>query len=112
MHAPRRLHDLAQVARYVAVAAMLVTAVSNAHAEWLAPLTVETATTIPSGEIDFALGASYFRNRRYPPFTPSGFIQSQNLTAVPELALRAAVGSVVEVQASYEFLDLDEQTTE
>jgi hypothetical protein len=112
MRDARRLHDLPRIARYLTVAAMLLAAVSNAHAEWLAPLTVETATTIPSGEIDFALGASYFRNRRYPPFTPSGFIQSQNLTAVPELALRAAVGSMVEVQASYEFLDLDEQTTE
>ena len=81
-----------------------------ARAEWLAPLTVETAATIPSGQIDFALGASYFRNRRFPPFTPPGFIHSQNLTNVPELGLRAAIGDMVEIQASYEFIDLDEHT--
>jgi hypothetical protein len=85
---------------------------TDARAEWLAPLTVETAETIPSGQIDVALGASYFHNRRFPPFTPSGFIDWQDLTAVPELGLRAAVGSMVEIQASYEFLDLDERTDE
>jgi hypothetical protein len=82
-----------------------------ARAEWLAPLTVETAETLPSGQIDLALGASYFHNLRFPPFTPPGFILWQDLTAVPELALRAAVGSRVEIQASYEFLDLNEHTT-
>jgi hypothetical protein len=81
-----------------------------ARAEWLAPLTVETAATIPAGQIDFALGASYFHNRRFPPFTPPGFIHSQNLTSVPEIGLRAAVGDMVEIQASYEFIDLDEHT--
>src|SRR5215472_3460600 len=79
---------------------------TRARAEWLAPLTVETAATIPSGQIDFALGASYFHNRRFPPFTPEGFINWQDLTAVPELALRGAVGDMVEIQASYEFLNL------
>jgi len=95
--------------RAVAVA-LLFGGASGARADWLAPLTVETATTLPSGQIDVALGASYFRNRRFPPFTPSGFIHSQNLTTVPELGLRAAVGGMVEIQASYEFIDLDENT--
>jgi len=92
------------------VFAALVAARAPAQAEWLAPLTVETAETIPSGQIDLALGASYFHNRRFPPFTPPGYIDWQNLTAVPELGLRAAVGSWVEIQASYEFLDNNERT--
>lgn len=82
------------------------------RAEWLAPLTVETAETLPSGQIDVALGASYFHNRRFPPFTPSGFIRWQDLTTVPELGLRAAVGSMVEIQASYEFIDNNERTAD
>jgi hypothetical protein len=92
------------------VAALVAGGTAPARAEWLAPLTVETAATLPSGQIDVALGASYFRNRRFPPFTPSGFIHSQNLTTVPEIGLRAAVGSMVEIQASYEFINLDEST--
>ena len=56
------------------------------------------------------LGAGYFHNRRFPPFTPSGYIQWQNLTTVPELGLRAAVGGMVEIQASYEFINIDENT--
>jgi hypothetical protein len=85
---------------------------SPARAEWLAPLTTETAETMTSGTAQFGLGASYFRNRRYPPFTPSGFIQSQSLTTVPELGFRIAAGSMVEIQASYEFINLDEQTVD
>src|SRR3954447_20557076 len=75
-----------------------------ARAEWLAPLTVEDAQTLPSGQIDVALGASYFRNRRFPAFTRQRYIRWQDLITVPELALRAAVGSRVEIQASYELI--------
>jgi hypothetical protein len=92
------------------ITAALLVGGGPARAEWLAPLTVETAETLPSGQIDLALGASYFHNRRFPPFTPPGFINWQDLTTVPELGLRAAVGSMVEIQASYEFIDLDEST--
>lgn len=81
-----------------------------ARGEWLAPLVVEDAQTLPSGQIDVALGASYFRNRRFPAFTREGYIRWQDLITVPELALRAAVGSRVEIQASYEFIDLHENT--
>jgi len=80
------------------------------RADWLAPLTVETAETLPSGQIDIALGASYFHNRRFPPFTPSGYIRWQDLTTVPELGVRGGIGSMVEIQASFEFIDLDENT--
>jgi hypothetical protein len=97
-----------RTARLIAI--VLLLAAPGVRAEWLAPLTLETAQTLPSGEIDLGLGVSYFRNRRYPPFTPAGYIQSQNLLVAPELALRAAVGSMVEVQASYEFINNDENT--
>jgi hypothetical protein len=96
-------------ALFVAAAALLASG-TTARAEWLAPLTVETAQTIPSGTIDLALGASYFHNRRFPPFTPQGFIHWQDLVTVPELGLRAAIGDAVEIQASYEFIDLNEGT--
>jgi hypothetical protein len=85
---------------------------TRARADWLAPLTVETAETIPSGQLDLALGASYFQNARFPAFTPPGFIHHQDLTAVPQIGLRAAAGDMVEVQASYEFLDLNESTVD
>ncbi len=83
---------------------------SRASGEWLAPLTVEDAQTLPSGQIDLALGVSYFRNRRFPAFTREGYIRWQDLITAPEVALRAAVGSRVEIQASYEFIDLHENT--
>jgi len=102
--------DRARALTLSAITAALLVGGVPAHGEWLAPLTVETAETLPSGQIDLALGASYFHNRRFPPFTPPGFIHWQDLTSVPELGLRAAVGSLAEIQASYEFLDLDERT--
>ena len=96
----------------VIAAVALIGMTTAARAEWLAPLTVETAETLPSGQIDIALGASYFHNLRFPAFTPPGFILWQDLTAVPQMALRAAVGSRVEIQVSYELLDLSENTTD
>jgi hypothetical protein len=104
---PRGASNLSKGVIFIAALALLA---APADAEWLAPLTTETAETMTSGTAQFGLGASYFRNRRYPPFTPSGFIQSQNLTTVPELGFRIAAGSMVEIQASYEFINLDEQT--
>jgi hypothetical protein len=89
---------------------LLLTLAPPAHAEWLAPLTTETAETLPAWTAQVGLGASYFRNRRYPPFTPSGFVQEQHLTTVPELGFRVAAGDMVEIQASYEFINLDEET--
>jgi len=100
------------LAPLVVAAALPICGATGARAEWLAPLTVETAETIPSGTIDLALGASYFHNRRFPPFTPEGYIHWQDLVTVPELGLRAAVGDMVEIQASYEFIDLNEGTVD
>jgi hypothetical protein len=97
------------LAAALATAAFAVAALPAAHAEWLAPLTVEDAQTLPSGQIGVALGASYFRNRRFPAFTQQGYIDGQDLVTVPELALRAGAGSRVEIQASYEFVNLHEE---
>jgi hypothetical protein len=94
----------------LAIVALLLTNATVSTAEWLAPLTLETAATIPSGEIDLGLGISYFRDRRFPPFTAAGYIQSQHLISAPELGFRAAVGDWVEIQASYEFIGNDEDT--
>jgi hypothetical protein len=100
-------------------AAAVLVAIAAPHracAEWLAPLTIETAETLPTDQIDLALGTTYMRNRRFPSFTPPGgsmpgaFLHSQDLLAIPQIALRAAVGSMVEIQASYELLDLHEST--
>jgi hypothetical protein len=104
-------HTVIRCATWLAVA-LLCGVAGPARAEWLAPLVSETAQTIDSGTAQIALGASYFRDRRYPPFTPSGYIKSQNMTSVPEIGFRIAAGSMVEIQASYEFIDLDEQTTD
>lgn len=81
-----------------------------AAAEWLAPLAAETAETLGGGHAEIGLGASYRNDARYPAFTPRGEIKWQSLTAVPELAFRVAPADVVEIQASYEFLALDENT--
>src|SRR6266568_4154349 len=83
-----------------------------ARAEWLAPLTVESAETIPSGTIDAGLGASYFHNRRFPAFTAEGYIHWQDLVTGPEVGLRAAAGNMVEIQASYELIDNHESTVD
>ena len=112
MRLDRPLRRQTRCALLVAAAAVLLGGHTVARAEWLAPLTVETAETIPSGQIDLALGASYVHNRRFPPFTAPGYINWQDLTTVPELGVRAAVGSMVEIQASYEFIDLDENTAD
>jgi hypothetical protein len=113
----RRRHLRFRPALLIA-ATVLVSAAAprSARSEWLAPLTVETAETLPKNQIDLALGTTYMRNRRFPSFTPPGgsmpgaFLHSQDLLAIPEIALRAAVGSMVEIQASYELLNLHEST--
>jgi len=93
----------------VGIAALLLATVP-VRAEWLAPLEAETAETLGGGSAEIGFGASYFNDARYPPFTPRGDIKWQSLTAVPELAFRVAPADVVEIQASYELLALDENT--
>ena len=80
------------------------------RAEWLAPLVAETAETVGGGKAQVGFGASYLNDARFPPFTPKGDIKWQSLTAVPELGFRIAPADAVEIQASYEFLALDQNT--
>ncbi len=105
----RRFCAASAVATLAALAPLMLP--STAGAEWLAPLMAETAETVGGGKAEIGLGASYFNDRRYPPFTPRGFIRSQSLTAVPEIGFRVAPADAVEIQASYELLNLNESTT-
>jgi hypothetical protein len=81
-----------------------------ARAEWLAPLTAETAETIPSGSAEIGMAASYANDGRYPGFTPPNEINWQSLTVAPLLAFRVAPSDAVEIQASYEFINNDQST--
>src|SRR5260221_5285723 len=81
-----------------------------ASAYSLLPLVTEEAATLPSGTAEATIGVSYFKDLRFPPFTPPGAVQSQTLVAVPQLGFRIGAGGWVEIQASYETLYLDEQT--
>ncbi len=96
-----------RVACGVALLALLAPA---ARGEWLAPLETETAETLGGGTAEIGMGASYFNDARYPQFTPRGEIKWQSLTAVPEIAFRIAPADIVEIQASYELLALDQNT--
>jgi len=78
-----------------------------ARAEWLLPLVTEDPLTIPSGTADVMLGASYSLDPRFPLFTVPGSVHSENLVAAPEIGLRIAAGSRVEIQAGFEMLYLD-----
>jgi hypothetical protein len=80
--------------------------------ESLTPLQSETAWTVPKGRMELRVGASYFNDRRFPPFTPSDALQSQGLVTAPEIALQIAAGSWAEVQAGFEMIYLDETTTD
>lgn len=99
---PRRRHGF-----LVAACLMLGTA---AHAEWLAPLVTETAETLGGGKAEIGLAFAYDNDGRYPGFTPPGEVKWQSLTTAPALAFRIAPADVVEIQASYEFLNNDENT--
>lgn len=74
----------------------------------LLPLTTEEAQTLPSGVVEGTLGINYFRNLRYPPFTPPGIIRSQTLMGLPQVAFRVGAGGWAEFQASFDMLYLDE----
>ncbi len=74
----------------------------------LLPLVTEEAQTLPSGWVEGTIAINYFRNARYPPFTPAGIIRSQTLMTLPQLSFHVGVGNWAEFQASYEMLYLDE----
>jgi hypothetical protein len=75
----------------------------------LLPLATEQAETLPSGTAEAILGVTYYRNQRFPFFTPPGALRSQDLVAVPDLGFRIGAGGWAEIQASYATLYLDEQ---
>lgn len=81
-----------------------------ARGEWLLPLAAETAETVGDARAEVGLGASYSNDARFPAFTPKGDIKWQNLAAAPTIGFRIAPAEVVEIQASYEFLAIDENT--
>ncbi len=95
-------------ARILFVAFLAASPAVPAAAESLLPLTTETAHTLPSGTAEVVLGTSYFRNLRFPPFTPPGVIRSQNLITGPEFGFQIAAGGRVEIQARFELISLDE----
>jgi len=74
----------------------------------LLPLASEDAAPITHGTVETRLGVSYFRNRRFPPFTPKGTLRSQDLVSLPNFGVRVGAGDWVEIQASFEFLSIDE----
>ncbi len=82
-----------------------------AEAYTLLPLVTEQAETLPSGTAEAILGVSYFKDLRFPPFTPPGVLQSQVLVGLPQFGFRIAAGDWAEIQASYEVLYLNEKTT-
>jgi hypothetical protein len=90
--------------------AIILASGTAARAEWLAPLTAETAETLGGGQAEVGLGVAYDNDGRYPGFTPPGEIRWQNLITAPALAFRVAPSDWVEIQASYEFLENDQRT--
>ncbi len=94
-----------------ALCAFVLTLPWPAAAASLLPLRTETAATLPSGTVEVVLGASYFKDERFPLFTGAGAIRDQDRWTVPEIGLRVAAGSWAEVQATFEFINLDEHTT-
>jgi len=81
---------------------------SAARAESLLPLQTETAAALPHGHAEASLGIEYYRNRRFPEFTPADSIDSQDLFSLPGVDLNLGLGNWVELQASFEMLYLDE----
>lgn len=97
-------------ARTAVLAFVVLLSAASAGARSLAPLRTQEARTLPSGTVEVIVGASYFRDQRFPFFTPEGTLDSQHLVTGPELALRIGAGSWAEVQASFEMIYLDEKT--
>jgi len=80
----------------------------GAAAATLFPLVTEDAVPLAHGVAEFHFGAAYFRNQRFPAFTPPGAVRSHDLFSLPNFGLRIGAGDWVEIQASFEFLLVDE----
>lgn len=97
-----------QVAAVAAAFALVVTAAAPLPAATLLPLAAEEAMPLPHGAVEAHLDFAYFRNQRFPHFTPAGAIDAQNLFHLPHFGARLGLGDWVEIQASFEMLLLDE----
>jgi hypothetical protein len=104
--------SVSRVALALLAAGLLGIAPARSRAASLLPLDAEEAATLPSGSAEVVLGAQYSRNERFPAFTPAGVILHQNLVRGPQIALRIAAGSWAEVQAQFEMIHLDEETSD
>jgi len=82
----------------------------GARAESLLPLRTEEASTLPAGRAEVILGATYFNDPRFPPFTGKGALESQHVVTGPELGFRIAAGDWAEIQASFETIFLREKS--
>jgi hypothetical protein len=98
------------IATAVFVLAIVLSFPCETSAESLLPLSTETAGTLPRGMAEAILGAGYFEDLRFPPFTPAGALREQHLTMAPEFAFRVAAGSWAEIQASFDIVTVDEST--
>src|SRR5450759_3778593 len=77
----------------------------------LLPLAAEQVDTLPHGIAEAVVGVEYFRNLRFPPFTPPGALRRQDLVAIPQFSFHMGAGGWAEIQASYETLYLNEEAT-
>jgi len=96
----------------VAALGILCVGVHGAYGYSLLPLVTEQAETLPSGTAEAILGIAYFKDQRFPPFTPPAALRSQTLISLPQFGFRIGAGDWAEIQASYETLYLDEQATD
>ena len=99
----------AQRALYFIIAMLLFPSALRAYS--LLPLSAEMAATMPSGMAEATIGLSYFEEMRWPAFTPAGSLQGQTLIQAPQLGFRIGAGGWAEIQASFEMIYLDEQTS-
>ena len=96
-----------------AVVALLICGVAlpRARANSLLPLITEAAQPLPSGVAEGILGVSYFHDLRYPFFTPGGVLRRLDLLQLPHMEFRIGAGGWVEIQAAYDLLYLNEETS-
>ena len=106
MNVPRAAHFF--LAPILLAAAVALSGIASA--ESLLPLETEEAKPLPSGSVEMVAGVSYFRNLRFPEFTAAGAIHEQDLIKGPQIAFRIGAGDWAEIQASYEFISIDEDT--
>jgi hypothetical protein len=92
--------------------AMLCGLTPVARAASLLPLRSEDARALPHGHAEAIVGIDYFKDLRFPDFTPEGSISSQDLYSLPRIGLNFGLGDWAEVQASYELLYLDEELSD